>query len=79
MRKAAPAPPPPAPANVDHAREDAASTTPHLPHDRDESVGMTDGKPSEIVKRGHDDVERGVKDTTRATEADQAYDKLKKR
>ena len=48
-----------------------------MPHDRDERVGMTDGKPSEAIKKAHDDVERGVKDTTRAPEADAAYKKLK--
>ncbi|KQW37445.1 hypothetical protein [Rhizobacter sp. Root404] len=53
------------------------STNPHMPHDRDERVGMTDGKPSEAIKKAHDDVERGVKDTTRAPEADAAYKKLK--
>ena len=70
--------PKPAQPSVDLATDDESST-PRMPHERDEGVGMTDGKPSEIVKRGHDDVERGVQDTSRAPEADRAYDKLKKR
>ena len=62
--------------NVDLTDADDSSN-PHMPHDRDERVGMTDGKPSEAIKKAHDDVERGVKDTTRAPEADAAYKKLK--
>ena len=49
-----------------------------LPHERDESVGMTGGEPSEAVRQGHADVERGVKDTSRATESDQAYRRLER-
>ena len=32
---------------------------------------------NEEMRKAHDDVERGVKDTTRGTEADAAYKKLK--
>ena len=56
----------------------AESKSPEMPHERDESAGMTGGVPSKRVQQGHDDVKRGVKDTTRATEADNAYRKLKK-
>ena len=47
-----------------------------LPHERDESVGMTGGEPSAVMRQGHADVERGLKDTSRATESDQAYRRL---
>lgn len=48
-----------------------------MPHERDQSVGMTDGVPSATVQQGHRDVERGLKDTSRSNEADAAYRKLK--
>ena len=49
-----------------------------MPHERDEGSGMTGGIPSERVQQGASDVERGLQDTSRATEADQAYEKQKK-
>jgi hypothetical protein len=55
------------------------SSAPHLPHERDEAVGSTGGVPSERVRQGHRDLKRGVQDTSRAPEAEQAYDKLKKK
>lgn len=56
----------------------AASTSPSMPHERDEGAGMTGGEPSERVQQGQRDVKRGVQDTTRGPEADTAYRKLKK-
>ena len=56
----------------------AAQTAPPMPHERDEAVGMTDAQPSERIRQGHDDLERGVRDTTRSPEAKRAYDKQKK-
>ena len=35
---------------------DAAS--PQLPHERDQSVGMTDGNPSELVQQAYRDLKR---------------------
>lgn len=49
-----------------------------LPHERDETVGMTGGVQSDVVRQGHADVERGLADTSRSNEADKAYRKLKK-
>jgi hypothetical protein len=51
---------------------------PELPHDRDEKAGSTDGVPSPLVQQGARDLKRGLQDTTRGTESDQAYRKLKK-
>ena len=48
-----------------------------LPHERDESVGMTGGVQSDVVRQGHADLERGLKDTSRSNEADKAYRQLK--
>lgn len=55
-----------------------ASSEPKLPHDRDEGVGMTGGVQSARIQQGAIDLKRGVQDTSRAPEADRAYDKLKK-
>ncbi len=56
----------------------AESTSPSLPNERDERAGMTDGVPSAKVRQGERDLKRGVQDTSRAPEADDAYRKLKK-
>lgn len=49
-----------------------------LPHERDQTVGMTGGIASKTVQQAHRDVKRGLQDTSRAPEADKAYDKQKK-
>jgi len=51
---------------------------PALPHERDEQVGMTGGVPSQRVQQGARDLKHGLQDTSRATEADTAYKKLKR-
>jgi hypothetical protein len=56
----------------------AESPTPSLPHERDQKVGMTGGVQSVRVQQGARDLKRGVRDTTRAPETDDAYRKLKK-
>ena len=55
----------------------AEPSSPPLPHERDEGVGMTDGVPSERMRQGLEDLKRGVQDTSRAPEADRAYRKLR--
>jgi len=63
--------------------EQGGESAPKLPHERDESSGSQhnqDGSaaPTEIGKRAHDDVERGVVDTSRGAETDRVYnDKVK--
>lgn len=42
---------------------------PHLPHERDQSVGMTDGNPSPKVQQAYKDVKRGLVDTDEAKRA----------
>lgn len=42
---------------------------PQLPHERDQSVGMTDGNPSPAMQQAYQDVERGLVDTDAAREA----------
>ncbi len=56
----------------------ASPSTAHLPHERDEVVGETGAVPSEKVRQGYRDLKRGLQDTSRAPEADAAYEKLKK-
>ncbi|MFM9926207.1 hypothetical protein VLK31_24685 [Variovorax sp. H27-G14] len=55
---------------------------PRLPHERDQSSDSQqtpDGKPTEVGRKAHDDVERGVVDTDRGPEADRVYnDKVKR-
>ncbi|MBS7777623.1 hypothetical protein [Acidovorax sp. CCYZU-2555] len=61
-----------APRSVDTTeREDGEpSDAPKLPHERDESVDMTHGAPSEKMRQAHADVVSGQKDTdARNTEA----------
>jgi hypothetical protein len=61
-------------------RDSAAGSnkSPRLPHDRDEAVGMTNGRPDARIKQGHGDMTRGVQDTTRSAEADNTYRQLKR-
>ena len=46
-----------------------------LPHERDQSSHMTDGVPSSKVRQAAQDVERGLQDTSKATEMDRTYKK----
>ena len=49
------------------------SSSPQMPHDRDETAGMTDGVPSERVQQAARDLAAGRSDTSRAAESDRAY------
>lgn len=63
--------------------EQGGESAPKLPHERDESSDSQqnqDGSApaTELGKRAHDDVERGVVDTSRGEETDRVYnDKVK--
>ncbi|MNV98835.1 hypothetical protein D3C71_1941340 [compost metagenome] len=50
---------------------------PKLPHERDESVDMTHGKPDAQVEQAYRDVQRGLQDTDKGPPADKAYQKQK--
>ena len=52
-------------------------SVPLMPHERDQSVGMTDGQPDANVQQAYRDVKRGLQDTDRGPAADQAYKKQK--
>ena len=44
-------------------------STPKLPHERDQSVDMTDGAPSAVMQQAYRDVERGLVNTDAGREA----------
>lgn len=54
----------------------AVESTLALPHERDESVGMTPGTVDPVIRQAARDVQRGVKDTSKSPEMDRAYRKL---
>lgn len=56
----------------------STGSRPALPHERDESTGMTGGEPSESMQQAHRDLTRGLQDTDRGPEADRTYRKLKR-
>lgn len=43
------------------------SSHPHLPHERDESTGATAGTPSDQVRQGYRDLERGRRSASAAS------------
>ncbi|CAN5714001.1 hypothetical protein BH11PSE13_BH11PSE13_10880 [soil metagenome] len=51
-------------------------SAPKLPHERDQSSDSqetADGTPTRVGKQGHDDVERGLVDTSTAPVTDKVY------
>ena len=64
------------PEQPESPKDSAVEASLQLPHDRDQSVDMTNAKPNPLVKQGGKDVERGVKDTSKSVEMDRAYKKL---
>ena len=62
--------------------QQGGESAPRLPNERDQSSDSQqtpDGKPSEVGRKAHDDVERGVVDTDRGPEADRVYNEKVKR
>jgi hypothetical protein len=72
----------PAPGDLPQAGVDlstpGASSAPGMPHERDETVGMTGGVPSDAVQQASVDVKRGLVDTSRAEATDKAYQRQRK-
>ena len=54
------------------------SSSPEMPHERDETVGMTGGVPNEVVQQASADVQRGLVDTSRAEATDPTYQRQKR-
>jgi hypothetical protein len=57
----------------------AGEPVPDLPHDRDEAARSTGGERREVMEQAGKDVQRGLQDTSRASETDAAYHELRKR
>ncbi|AYQ30400.1 MULTISPECIES: hypothetical protein [unclassified Polaromonas] len=64
------------PEQAESPKDSAVEASLELPHDRDQSVDMTNAKPNPVVEQAGKDVERGVKDTSKSVEMDRAYKKL---
>ena len=57
--------------------DSSAESSMALPHERDQSPDMTgDAVPPEVAQAAHD-LKRGIKDTSKGLEMDQAYKKLR--
>lgn len=68
----------PGPATHGHLKAPDSEGVPKLPHERDESVDMTHGKPDAQIEQAYRDVQRGLQDTDRGPPADKAYQKQKR-
>jgi hypothetical protein len=64
------------PEQPESPKDSAVEASLALPHDRDQSVDMTNDKPNPVVEQAGKDVQRGVKDTSKSVEMDRAYKKL---
>ncbi len=58
-----PATGPPRSVDTTQRESGAPNEMPKLPHERDESVDMTHGAPSDAMRQAHADLERGLQDT----------------
>lgn len=57
--------------------EDLTAPEGRLPHERDQSIDMTDGARHPEVEQAYKDVQRGLRDTDRGPVAHKAYQKQK--
>lgn len=48
-----------------------------MPHERDQQTDMTPEKPAAEMKQASRDLKNGLKDTSKGTEMDQTYQKLR--
>lgn len=55
----------------------AAEAQLQMPNERDESVAMTAEMPDPVIEQAAVDVARGLQDTSKGVELNQAYKKLK--
>jgi hypothetical protein len=58
-------------------RDGSAEASLHLPHERDQSVAMTETGRSPDTEQAYRDETRGLKDTSKQPEMDAAYKKQK--
>jgi len=57
--------------------EDLGGPEARLPHERDQSIDMTDGERHPEIEQAYKDVKRGLQDTDRGVPAHNAYQKQK--
>jgi len=68
------------PGNTTTVQGEDQHRVPRAPHERDESAdNQAAAEPSQkrVARKGREDTERGVADTTKGAELDAAYDKLR--
>ena len=58
-------------------RDAAVEANLKMPNERDESVDMTPEAPDPVIEQAAVDVARGLRDTSKGAELNQAYKKLK--
>lgn len=58
------------------AKDASLKSSIRLPHERDEDAAMTNHAVQPRMRQAAQDLERGLKDTSRAPESDQAYHRL---
>ena len=61
----------------DAEQQDLNSPEARLPHERDQSIDMTDGERHPEIEQAYKDVKRGLQDTDRGVPAHNAYQKQK--
>ncbi len=62
------------PRSVNTTQPENSTTAPKLPHERDESVDMTHGEPSEAIRQAYTDIEHGLQDTDARDESGRPLD-----
>lgn len=65
------------PGHASSMKEGAIETSLELPHERDEDKDMTNGQPSVKIQKAKEDVDNGLKDTSKAAELDKTYEKFR--
>lgn len=58
-----------------HGDRDADTSTPRLPHERDESADTQGGPRRDVIEHARRDMEQGRQDTSRAQETDAVYNR----
>lgn len=56
-------------------RNVSGEPAPRLPHEHDESADSQSSPPHQVIQQAHDDVERGLVDTSRADATDEVYNR----
>jgi hypothetical protein len=65
----------PRPGQHESARSASAENSLELPHDRDQTMNMTNAQPSPVIEQAAQDVKDGLKDTSKAPEMHHTYQK----